>query len=930
MLSQTFRYTLVQILAVVVLVMNVTSNTATAADLATTSSKFDHLATGFPLTGKHVQLKCEVCHVDGDLEGLPTDCASCHDNIIAIGQPLNHIVTSSNCDTCHTAEGWEQVNRIDHTEVSANCVECHNGTIAAGKPQRHLATSDICSACHSNVSFKPVLLVNHQETLGTCSSCHNNVIATGQSRRHVFTNRECDICHETTAWTPASVNPGGRRGIYDHAGITSACARCHNGSVAQGKPLEHIETTELCESCHTIGGWFPVVNIDHEEVIGSCGSAGCHNKPLNHINATDSCQACHTAQTWVPLLGVDHGEVLGSCDSAGCHALPLTGHINVIGECDGCHRSTQWVPVLRVNHSFVIGTCFSCHDGVITITKPANHVDTSNECDLCHATISFNPVLVVDHTQVNGVCSSCHNLPAVHVSTTDECDACHNDLNWSFAAVDHSGFSNNCISCHNGVEASGKGAQHLSTTDVCDACHDVFPGTWSPVAPNRVDHGETIGTCASCHAKPVNHLATSNNCEACHAASPVPWTPVAAFNVDHNEVLGVCSSCHDNVIAQGKGANHIPTTEECNSCHSTALWTPAATDHSAIVTNCINCHDNVTTSGKTPGLHMPTSDLCELCHDKFPATWTPVLSLRVDHSQVMGTCISCHDDVTAPGKGTGHMSTTNECQSCHAEGPVPWTPVATASVDHTQVIGSCVSCHDNVTASGKGAGHMLTTNECQSCHTEGPIPWTPVATASVDHNQVIGTCIGCHDEVTAQGKGAGHILSTDECQLCHDQGPLPWTPVPANNVDHTQTIGTCDSCHSADLPVDHCPISTDCIDCHTDAGWLPATNTDCLGGPAIEPVADPGGPYAGSFGGTGGAITVTGAVVVGTNPNNYPVQYTWNFGDGNAPVTVDVPTTSYTYNFTGTYTVTLTVTLITPGGNVASLPASTTATISMM
>ncbi|MEZ5557949.1 MAG: hypothetical protein R3E86_05305 [Pseudomonadales bacterium] len=50
-----------------------------------------------------------------------------------------------------------------------------------------------------------------------------------------------------------------------------------------------------------------------------------------------------------------------------------------------------------------------------------------------------------------------------------------------------------------------------------------------------------------------------------------------------------------------------------------------------------------------------------------------------------------------------------------------WDPVIT--VDHSEVLGSCSSCHDGVTATGKPADHPNTTAECDNCHsTSGWLP----------------------------------------------------------------------------------------------------------------------------------------------------------------------------------------------------------------
>jgi len=88
----------------------------------------------------------------------------------------------------------------------------------------------------------------------------------------------------------------------------------------------------------------------------------------------------------------------------------------------------------------------------------------------------------------------------------------------------------------------------------------------------------------------------------------------------------------------------------------------------------------------------------------------------VDHNQVIGTCDSCHNGVIASGKSAVHINTSDLCEACHNVSPASWIPVASAAVDHSQVIGSCDSCHDGISARGKLPTHCPTTMACDSCH----------------------------------------------------------------------------------------------------------------------------------------------------------------------------------------------------------------------
>ena len=103
------------------------------------------------------------------------------------------------------------------------------------------------------------------------------------------------------------------------------------------------------------------------------------------------------------------------------------------------------------------------------------------------------------------------------------------------------------------------------------------------------DHSETGFTLDGTHVV--------LDCESCHIG--------AVFD----ELPNRCDQCHDGVFAPGQTSNHIPTTDNCDVCHSTNSFTDGTTilmDHSVVSNQqCVACHDNVTATGK-PVFHPPT------------------------------------------------------------------------------------------------------------------------------------------------------------------------------------------------------------------------------------------------------------------------------------------------------------------------------------
>jgi len=144
--------------------------------------------------------------------------------------------------------------------------------------------------------------------------------------------------------------------------------------------------------------------------------------------------------------------------------------------------------------------------------------------------------------------------------------------------------------------------------------------------------------------------------------------------------------------------------------------------------------------------------------------------------------------------------------------PTSWTP---ADVNHNEVLGSCVSCHDGNSAIGQPGNHINTTNQCQACH--NTVSFRPVD--RVDHGEVNGSCVSCHDGSIAEGKDEhSGFNTTDNCDACHNTNSFG-----SINMDHGEALPRCDDCHNLNNPIagaDRPPNDTR----HNDAA---AAGDDC-------------------------------------------------------------------------------------------------------
>ena len=670
-------------------------------------------------------------------------------------KPAGHINTTNTCAACHDMTApvqWLPVQQVDHAQVIGSCISCHDGTQASGKPANHINSSDLCDSCHlpGPSLWTPVAAasVNHSQVIGTCVSCHNGVIATGKSSTHPQSDDNCESCHSVINWQPFNNanTPGGGNG--EPAPTPPP--------IGQGKPPGHIASTNNCAACHTETiGQLPV-SVDHKQVLGLCSD--CHQLSATHTPTNIQCNACHSSSAWLPAT-----DPVNNPDKP-------AGHINSSDQCRLCHGDPGTNVIITVDHSQVLGSCISCHNGVVASGKSSNHITTTDSCDACHTVQTWIPAdAFVDHTQVVGECVDCHNgiiasgQALNHIDTQESCGLCHSTVFWLPAidsgqqppapnpgsdpnqpptepqpgGTDHSNFVGTCVSCHNGIDATGKSANHIITTDRCDACHTTQ--IWAPML--LVDHTQVIGSCVSCHngilatGKSPLHPASDDQCETCH--NSITWLPALPApdpgtgptppptdpqpqpgTTDHSNFVGSCVSCHNGVDASGKSASHIITTDLCEACHTTQLWVPAlTTDHNEVVGICVSCHNGVIASGKSP-THPASDDQCDACHmtitwitdTNTPPDTTPSpqpIPGTVDHSGFAGTCVSCHDGVQASGKPAGHIATTANCDACHVT--QAWLPVA--AVNHTQVVGVCTDCHQ------LPALHTATQEPCEACHT---------------------------------------------------------------------------------------------------------------------------------------------------------------------------------------------------------------------
>jgi hypothetical protein len=465
-------------------------------------------------------------------------------------------------------------------------------------------------------------------------------------------------------------------------------------------------------------------------------------------------------------------------------------------------------PVTIGNH-----TCANCHKpGGSGLPKPTNHILTSQACDVCHTNFSALAPAAMSNDGTAGKCSTCHGVAAYaafgavgksarHVDTSAQCDVCHSVATWTPATYKHDSLApSRCSLCHNNVTTTGKGATHIPDNRQCDTCHK----NYTAFRPAVMNHVGLAGQCSTCH----NGAYISEN-------------------------------------AQTKSGSHTPTSAQCDSCHkSTTTWATAVFDHSSVpvIIGDHSCGTTCHIGGGTQGLPKPSNHIppigtgagfCDTCHLNFSTFRQATMS----HAGTAGQCSSCHSGayvavgtLGAQAKPSTHVTTALQCDSCHASTSV-WKP---ATYTHEpSAAGTCSTCHNGITATGKSAGHIPDARQCDACHTST----STFVVSTMNHTGLANQCSTCHNgsyiSQNAQAKSARHMATTQQCDVCH-HSTTTWATVTFNHASTTPptTIGghTCANagCHvvggsGLPKPTGHVPTTGACDNCHTNfAAFAPA------------------------------------------------------------------------------------------------------------
>ncbi|WP_201492360.1 cytochrome c3 family protein [Rubrivivax sp. A210] len=865
---------------------------------------------------------------------------------------------SAQCNSCHTSSDYAVRPTLTAIHANApsstsNCAQCHGAAAASfaiprtgfaivGQPANHIPTSTACEVCHvgpgSSIAALPVTdgarfagsLMNHAGIAGNCAACHlpagNATTFAGITRivgmpatsppgsgSHIPSTTNCETCHlasmpagliaaSATATAPgtgfASAPPGGAQ---IHSGVTAGCAGCHEaGMVWMGMGAYPISPATLVP-----GGQYR----GFQTRPGLAASAFAVADPAHP--AAGDCVQCHSSTT--AFTGVE---------KPGNH-IPYAAS----AQCANCHTSSDYsvVPTLaniHANAPSVSGNCAQCHGsaapsfaiprtGFAIVGQPANHIPTNQSCEVCHvgAGSSITALPVADGARFAGSQMN-------HAGITSTCSACHlpSGSSTSFAGIAR-------IVAMPPTSPPGSGS-HIPSSPQCETCHlaslpvGMIPATATATAPGT-------GFASPAPSGTQIHTGITAGCAACHEAGMV-WMGVAAYPISPAQL--------------SPGASYRGFQTRPRAAAST--FSVADPSHPA-AGDCSQCHGNTTafTGIDKPGNHIPytASASCDNCHTSADYAVMPTLAnIHLFSPNPNGGCDQCHGAAAASfaipaanfaivGKPANHIPTSAGCEVCHV-GPgssIAALPVADGArfanslMNHAGISSNCAACHvaagttaafagisrivgmPPTTPMGAGA-HIPSSTTCEACHLAslpaGLIPAsatrsapgsgfaTPAPTGTQIHAGVTSGCAACHESnYVWMGVAAYPITPTTVTAGAQYKGFQTRPRAAAGtfnvaNATHPAT-GDCSQCHSGttafsaiDKPANHIPYAATaaCNACHTGSNFSIMPTLAAIHANAQSTTANCAqchGATAASF-----AIPANGFAIVGLPANHIPTS----------------------------------------------------------
>ena len=345
-----------------------------------------------------------------------------------------------------------------------------------------------------------------------------------------------------------------------------------------------------------------------------------------------------------------------------------------------------------------------------------------------------------------------------------------------------------CLDCHSEIKSlmtAGNG--YHSSSDVkskdCSTCHPEHFGRNFQIVkfdPAKFDHNKTNYELTGVHKK--------TDCGKCHQSKNINDPKISARKGTYLGLNSNCFSCHEDNHQQTLGDN-------CNSCHNTEKFKPAA------------FFDHEKSKFKLNGLHVKID--CIKCHPKIQKEGKNFQKfVGLDYKN----CSPCHSDIHKGKFG-------NDCNNCHVTSG--FSVINRKGFDHSKTNYPLIGKHKNLNCDKchkTGIKDKPRFNKCTDCHSDQH-------KAQFTVENVVRDCVDCHNvfgfhpsiitgELHTKFKfnlNGSHLAIS--CQSCH---------LKSENWEFRNLGLECIDCHKnvhSDEIVEKFLPNNNCLECHNTASW---------------------------------------------------------------------------------------------------------------
>jgi hypothetical protein len=210
-----------------------------------------HQQSRFPLTGAHLAMTCDQCHMAPQRGSTVAvkyrfedrSCTACHmdphrDQFRDRMAAKRADGSALGCEACHNTAQWKELRSFDHSKTNFPLLGAHR--------------SVACVDCHRPPALETTLdHVDFRAASKQCSGCHTDPHGGQFASRSDVT--DCSSCHTLNRWKPANFDHNTRTPFSlqgAHQNVT--CAGCHGMTrPVDGKPVVFYKPTPTtCVGCH--------------------------------------------------------------------------------------------------------------------------------------------------------------------------------------------------------------------------------------------------------------------------------------------------------------------------------------------------------------------------------------------------------------------------------------------------------------------------------------------------------------------------------------------------------------------------------------------------------------------------------------------------------------------------------------------------------